>query len=35
MSKRFEMKGLETKTYIRYLCAVLNLYAHMSLDANI
>jgi len=35
MTKRYEMKGLETKPYIDYLCAVLILYAHICLSANV
>jgi hypothetical protein len=35
MTKKYEAKGTETWPYIDYLCAVLNLYSHMCLSANV
>ena len=34
LTKNYETKGRETWPYIEYICAVLNLYAHMCLSAN-
>ena len=34
LTKNYETKGKETWPYIDYICAVLNMYAHMCLSAN-
>jgi hypothetical protein len=34
MTRNYETKGKETWPYIDYICAVINLYAHMCLSAN-
>mmetsp|Transcript_30174 Transcript_30174/g.46117 ORF Transcript_30174/g.46117 Transcript_30174/m.46117 type:complete len:120 (-) Transcript_30174:7066-7425(-) len=34
MTKNYETKGKETWPYIDYICAVLNMYAHMCLSSN-
>jgi len=35
LTRNQETKGKETWPYVDYICAVLNLYAHMSLGANV
>ena len=34
MTRNFETKGKETWPYIDYICAVIQMYAHMCLSGN-
>lgn len=34
LTRKYETKGVETWPYVNYICAVVNLYAHMCLSAN-
>ena len=35
LTKNYETKGKETWPYIDYICAVINMYAHICLSANL